>query len=109
MNKVDPSTRSPFFPKGNSGAIKNKSTQDVGQVSRNSYEKAQQINSQTARDARVDIPEAVKDFSRIKAAVDNAPEVDNSDKVARLRAQIQAGTYQVDYDALADKILESEF
>jgi len=26
-----------------------------------------------------------------------------------LKAQIQAGTYEVDYDGLADKMLQSEF
>ncbi len=63
----------------------------------------------TKRDAKVQIPDAVKDFSRIKKAVDAAPEIDNSDKIASLKAQIQGGNYKVDYDALAGKMLESEF
>jgi negative regulator of flagellin synthesis FlgM len=41
--------------------------------------------------------------------VDMAPDVDNTDKIARLKQQIKAGTYNVNYDKLADKILESEF
>ena len=36
-------------------------------------------------------------------------QVDNTDKIAMLKAQIQAGTYQPDYDAIADKMLSSEF
>lgn len=63
----------------------------------------------TKRDAKVQIPDAVKDFSRIKKAVDAAPEVDNSDKISALKAQIQNGTYKVDYDAVAGKMLETEF
>ena len=39
----------------------------------------------------------------------SAPETDNSEKIARLKAQINAGTYEIDYDGLADKILNSEF
>jgi negative regulator of flagellin synthesis FlgM len=72
-------------------------------------ERASQLNEKTSGDARVNIPDGVKDFSRIKKAAMNAPEPDNSEKIARLKAQIAAGTYEVDYDALADKILTSEF
>ena len=39
----------------------------------------------------------------------SAPEIDNSEKIARLKAQIAAGSYEIDYDGLADKILSSEF
>jgi hypothetical protein len=49
------------------------------------------------------------EFSKIKKAALSAPEADNSEKIARLKAQIAAGTYEVDYDAIADKILTSEF
>jgi len=38
-----------------------------------------------------------------------APEPDNTDKIAKLKAQIEAGTYEIDYDALADKILMNEY
>ena len=64
---------------------------------------------QTKKDARVSIPEGIKDFARIKMAVDSAPELDNTAKIARLKQQIESGTYRVDYEALADKILSSEF
>jgi negative regulator of flagellin synthesis FlgM len=75
----------------------------------NTPDRASEITDRTSADAKVAIPEGVKDFSRIKKAATNAPEVDNSEKIARLKAQIQAGTYEVDYDGLADKILASEF
>ena len=38
-----------------------------------------------------------------------APEIDNTDKIARLKAQIADGSYKIDYDGLADKMLEQEF
>ena len=51
----------------------------------------------------------VKDFSRIKKAVDQAPAIDNSEKIARLKEQIGNGTYQMDYDAIAERMLNREF
>lgn len=106
MNGID--TRTPFFPRtasrGNDSITANKSI-----MRRNTYDRAQSLNDTTARDAKVTIPESIKDYSRIKRVVDASPEVDNTDKIARLRSQIQAGTYQPDYDAIADKMLTSEF
>jgi negative regulator of flagellin synthesis FlgM len=109
-NKIDAGTRSPFFPqsrKTQSSELGGAS--DVGGLKRNSVDKAGEIQTRTATDARVEIPDSIKDFSRIKKAVDAAPPIDNSEKIARLKAQIQNGTYQVDYDGLADKILSSEY
>lgn len=108
MNNVD--TRSPFFPRSktaqNNSASRASQAQRLG---RNSYDRAQEIETKTADHARVSIPEKIRDFSRIKKAVDAAPEIDNTDKIARLKAQIQGGTYQMDYDAIADKMLASEY
>ena len=59
-------------------------------------------------DAKVTISDAIKDFSRIKKAVDEVPAMDNSSKIQGLRDQINAGTYNIDYEALADKILSDE-
>lgn len=108
MSSID--TRSPFFPRGRD--VKSESTQNktrVTEVQRNSMERASELSEKTSGDAKVSIPEGVKEFSKIKKAAMSAPEVDNSEKIARLKAQIAAGTYEVDYDALADKILNSEF
>lgn len=108
MSSID--TRSAFFPR--SRDVKSESTQSgqkVDGVQRNTTERASEIAQKTSTDAKVSIPEGVKEFSRIKKAAMSAPEVDNSEKIARLKAQIQDGSYQIDYDALADKILTSEF
>jgi negative regulator of flagellin synthesis FlgM len=108
MSSID--TRSAFFPRGR--GVKSESTKGgskVGEVQRNTMERASELSDKTATDAKVSIPEGVKDFSRIKKAAMSAPEVDNSEKIARLKAQIAGGTYEIDYDGLADKILESEF
>lgn len=108
MSSID--TRTAFFPRGRD--VKSESAKGGGQVDgvqRNTTERASEISQKTSTDAKVNIPDGVKDFSRIKKAAMNAPEVDNSEKIARLKAQIQDGSYEIDYDALTDKILNSEF
>lgn len=108
MSSID--TRSAFFPRGrNVETSSTKGGSQVGGAEKNSMERASELTQKTSTDAKVAIPDGVKDFSRIKKAATNAPEIDNSEKIARLKAQIQAGTYEVDYDGLADKILSSEF
>ena len=108
MSSID--TRSAFFPRSRSAQTESaKGGSQVGGVNRNTTERASELMDKTATDAKVSIPEGVREFSRIKKAAMAAPEPDNSEKIARLKAQIQAGTYEVDYDGLADKILTSEF
>lgn len=108
-NNID--TRAPFFPHSRTAqkqAEQAKQAQKLA-AARNTYERAEEIRAKTSSDAKVSIPDAIKDFSRIKKSVDAAPETDNSQKIADLKARIQAGTYEVDYDALADKMLNSEY
>jgi negative regulator of flagellin synthesis FlgM len=108
MSSID--TRPSFFPRSRSAqAEKSSGGRQVEGAERNTMERTSELQAKTAGDARVNIPDGVKDFSRIKKAAMSAPETDNSEKIARLKAQIQAGTYEVDYDGLADKILTSEF
>ena len=108
MSSID--TRSSFFPR--SRDIKSETTKGgskIDGVQGNSIERATELKEKTSTDAKVNIPEGVKEFSKIKKAAMSAPEADNSEKIARLKAQIAAGTYEIDYDGLADKILTSEF
>ncbi len=107
MSNID--TRSAFFPRGRTPQAESTQKQtQVGGVERNNLERSQEIQSRTSQDANVQIGDGVKDFSRIKKAVDAAPEMDNSEKIAALKAKIQAGQYEIDYDGLADKMLEQE-
>lgn len=108
MSSID--TRSAFFPRSRSAQAESTAkTKQAEGVERNTMARSSELQAKTSGDAKVSIPDGVKDFSRIKKVADAAPEVDNSEKIARLKAQIQAGTYEVDYDGLANKILESEF
>ena len=109
MSNID--TRAPFFPNSKTAKrnIEQAKQSQAASLKRNTYERAQQLNDIASRDAKVTIPDTIKDFSQIKKVADSTPEVDNTDKIAALKAQIQAGTYQPDYDAIADKILASEY
>jgi len=110
MNSID-SSRSKFFPKSkvdSSGARKINHTKHPF-VSSNSPQRKSEIENLTSKDAKVSIASAVKDYAQIRKAVDMAPEIDNSSKIASLKQQIQSGTYNIDYDKLADKMLTGEF
>ncbi len=108
MSSID--TRSAFFPRSRSAQTEQaKGGSQVNGANRNSAERTSEIMDKTSADAKVNIGDGVKEFARIKKAAMSAPETDNSEKIARLKAQIAAGTYEVDYDGLADKILTSEF
>lgn len=109
MSEIASATKSSFFPNstnnktGKANALRSKLLQ------RNDSGRAQELKSTTGNDARVNISDSIKDFARIKRSVDASAPIDNSQKIAALKASIQNGTYKVDYDALADKMLKSEF
>ena len=108
-NNID--TRAPFFPRSKSAtSVEQGKAGSVGNVGAgNSPERAGEIAGRTSGDAKVSIPDGVREFSRIKKAADAAPEQDNSAKIADLKARIAAGSYEIDYDGLADKMLQSDF
>ena len=111
MSSIEaPNSRSAFFPKSKTSDLqRSKALKKSPYLQRNEAARKNELDQLAKRDAKVEIPEAVKDFGRIKKAVDQAPDVDNTDKIARLKQQINAGSYKVDYEALADKILSSEY
>lgn len=106
MNSID--TRPSFFPNSKTAKAKAEKARAAA-LKRNTFERAQELKDKTAKDAKVSIPDTIKDFSRIKKVADAAAPIDNTDKIAALKAKIQAGTYEPDYDAIADKMLSSEF
>jgi flagellar biosynthesis anti-sigma factor FlgM len=111
MNEVG--SRAPFFP--NSNSAKNadrlrKAEYGVdGAPSSNAPSRSEEITANTKAHARVDIPESVRDFAAIKKAAVNAPDIDNSKKIQDLKNRIANNTYEIDYDAVAEKMLSSEF
>ena len=97
-----------FYVK-NYASAKNAKGQILKEVVRDVLKNEKDFKNLTKKDAKVDISSKVKDFSRIKKAVDTAPDIDNSDKIADLKQRIASGSYNIDYDALADKMLQNEF
>ncbi len=53
---------------------------------------------------RVEISRLGQDFQVARAAVSKVPDI-REDKVAAIRESMAAGTYSMDMDALADKLL----
>jgi negative regulator of flagellin synthesis FlgM len=110
MNNIDNNVkRTAFFPNDVNSKRKKLTQMQQAALRRNNRERQLELTKLKARDAKVKIPDAVRDFARIKKTVDAAPDIDNSAKIARLRQQISTGEYKIDYDALADKMLTSEF
>lgn len=93
MSEIQGLPRPPFFPNSKSAqeAKEAREARQMKQMRRNSSERANELESLSRSHTKIDIPETVKDFSRIKNAVDNAPDIDNSEKVARLKAKYKKG------------------
>lgn len=105
------STKAGFFPNAAQSAYTKKSNQanKAAALQRNDPVRKAELDNIAQSDAKVSINDGVKDFSKIKKIADATPAQDNSAKIAALKKQIQDGTYKVDYDGLADKMLATEF
>ncbi|OFZ14141.1 MAG: flagellar biosynthesis anti-sigma factor FlgM [Bdellovibrionales bacterium GWA2_49_15] len=102
---VENNTKAPFFPEKKIGNLRSKNPV----APRNEAARQASIEKTTSKDAKVDISDGIKDFARIKKAAVGAPPPDNSAKIASLKQSIKNGTYEVDYDGLAEKMMASEF
>ena len=105
MNDVKTNARPDFFvrTRGN-----NKIRENIS-YKKNDSDRKRLLDEAAGNDVKVQIDDSVKEFSRIKKIVDRVPEMDNRDKIARLKREIQDGRYRIDYDALADKMINAEF
>lgn len=108
MSAVDSTSSRSIFMPGKKGAS-NSGKVTPAALKRNSESRKSELEAFSKSDSRVDIPDSIKDFARIKKVADAAPDIDNSEKIARLKAQIADGSYKIDYDELSDKIMEQEF
>lgn len=109
MSNITTENRATFFPKKKSDSIKaDRSTENVGKTKEGSRRRERLIGKGDT-DSKVDIPQNVKDFARIKKVVDATPNIDNSEKIGRLKQQIANDEYEINYDDLSEKILEEKF
>ena len=73
----------------------------------NTYNSNQRFSNAVKRSSdQLSISQAGYSYQTAKSAVSEAPDV-REDKIAKLKAQIQAGTYSVSPDAFANKLLEN--
>ncbi len=105
-------TKGSFFPESlEAKKLKAKQTQQA-LLKRNTPERQGELKEALNKDAKVNISREVKDFSRMKKLVDQAPDLsldpERSAKIADIKSRIQNGSYEVDYEALADRLLKSE-
>jgi len=106
MSNVNNNSRSSFFP--------NSKTARAKQAAKKQYQKFSRLKAKDNRvpmnqeSSSVEIPEVIKDFSRIKDLATNAPEIDNNEKIEILKNKIESGAYQIDYDKLAEQMLLQE-
>jgi len=103
MKRVEnTSKRAPFFP-----------NQKAKNVNENIYSPSEDgagaPKDKSQNDSKVSIPLGTKIFSRIKKLVDKSPPKDNSEKIDRLRNEIEAGSYHLNENKTADKVLRNEF
>ncbi len=108
MNNIEGNNLTTFFPQQKNGTQIEKMPQSAFPLS-NNQERQQELDALAKNDAKVRIPDAIRDFSKIKKAVDQAAPINKQAQVADLKQKIAAGEYKIDYDALADKILQSEY
>jgi len=105
MSKVN--TRAPFFPRSRN--IKSRGLKNLMALKRNDSGRSKELMDKTSKDVKVDIHDKVKDFSRIKRAVDLSSPLGEKSRLEQLKSKIQNGEYNIDYDSIANNILQQEF
>ena len=109
MNKIN-NTVNPFRLFSSDSNKSPKRTKFFNELKDNNDEIQQKKKGEklSSLDAKVTIPEAIKDFARIKRVVDESPDLDNQIKVEKIKDQIKNGSYKINYELLAEKMLENE-
>ncbi|MFH1991712.1 MAG: flagellar biosynthesis anti-sigma factor FlgM [Pseudomonadota bacterium] len=60
----------------------------------------------SAQDTIVNLSPALKEAQAVKEIIASAPDV-RAEKVAELKAEIESGEYQIDHQAVANKMVDS--
>lgn len=77
----------------------------VSQLYQSNSTKKLTSTSKSSNPDSVEISRLGRDIQTAKAAVEKTPSV-RTEKVADIKARMDAGTYKTDMDALADKLLD---
>ena len=74
----------------------------------NMQTKKETVEKKTSRDDKIEISQVGKDMTVAKKAISEAPDI-REDKVKAIKEQMEAGTYSVSSEAIADKLINSFF
>ena len=74
----------------------------------NMQTKKETVEKKTSRDDKIEISQVGKDMTVAKKAISEAPDL-REDKVKAIKEQMEAGTYSVSSEAIADKLINSFF
>lgn len=74
----------------------------------NMQTKKETVEKKTSRDDKIEISQVGKDMTVAKKAISEAPDL-REDKVKAIKEQMEAGTYSVYSEAIADKLINSFF
>jgi len=79
-----------------------------GQVEEKQSVGEQQVEraDQSGQDTVVNLSPALKEAQAIKDVIASEPDV-REDKVAEIKARIESGNYEIDHQAVADKMVDS--
>ena len=97
MNEIKTDTKTNLFLKSNPNTT-------IG----HNFNRKRSPDKVSRDDAKISITDATKDFTRIRNDVYDAPDIDDSSKLAKLKKEIKEGTYKIDYEKLAEKIILPE-
>jgi len=111
MSKINnDSLRTPFFPNRSPQKKLTKGSKSTTRgLERNDAERKVELDNISKNHTKVSIDSKIKDFSRIKKAVDQAPDISRDAYIANLKNKINAGEYSIDPEKIAEKMLISEF
>ncbi|MDR9499342.1 MAG: flagellar biosynthesis anti-sigma factor FlgM [Hydrogenovibrio sp.] len=91
----------------NQNVLSNSRLDNQSNAARQSTNSAQNESSTTASD-KVTLTGVSTQVKELEGKTQSS-EVDNSERIAQLKAAIQEGRYQVDADQVASKLMETEY
>lgn len=90
----------------NPGVVQSRSTESVKNPGKESTENSSASASQTNTD-KVTLTQAFAQVSSLEQKAQSV-DIDNSARIAELKSAIQDGSYQVDAERIADKLMQTE-
>jgi negative regulator of flagellin synthesis FlgM len=91
--------------KNDSASTQKTAQSSSSQASKKTHATSPQEGERNTSGARTDLSAKAKEFSQAKKIASQAPDV-REDRVAELKRRIADGSYQVDADSIADRLVD---